>query len=100
MSNVIQYCFGFALHCSVIALSSRTSQDSLKQSDSKLVATQLSAFSRTSGGFFVLRWVLIGPISDWLFLFLVLQHLIEILAEIRKEKKTDKGGGGENDNQE
>ena len=44
-SVLLWFCFTPLCHCS------RTSQDSLKQSDSKLVATRLPAFSRTSGGF-------------------------------------------------
>ena len=102
-SVLLWFCFTPLCYCS------RTSQDSLKQSDSKLVATRLPAFSRVFPHLRRFSWFYVefslAPwdiflFSDWLFLFLVLQHLIKILAEIRKEKKTERGEGGENDNQE
>ena len=58
IDNVTQKNFQLNVKCDSVLLwfcplchCSRTSQDSLKQSDSKLVATRLPAFSRTSGGF-------------------------------------------------
>ena len=100
-SILLWFCFTPLCHCSI------TSQDSLKQSDSKLVATRLPAFSRVFPHLRRFSWFYVefslAPwdiflFSDWL-IFVFGFTTLNRNTSRNSKKKTD-GRGGENDNQE
>ena len=111
IDNVTQKNFQLNVKCDSVLLwfcplchCSRTSQDSLKQSDSKLVATRLPAFSRTSGGF--LDFTLSSHWPHGIFSFSLIGFVFGFTTLNRntsrnsKKKRMGGRGGEENDNQE